>query len=161
MMRKVQPKTCVLIVISMMMMLLTIGCSVLSSKQKSTSKASAAQKAANKNGPVYYDFGDILLPRELKVDRDESFIFNSPGLTAGVLTLRGRIDASSLINFFKVRMPADGWGLIGSINAPHTKMLFKKETRWCVISIAEGQLKTGVEIWVSPTISGSEAGLTK
>jgi hypothetical protein len=35
-------------------------------------------------------------------------------------------------------------------------LLFKKQARWCVISITEGQLYTYVEIWVAPTMDGVE-----
>jgi hypothetical protein len=40
-------------------------------------------------------------------------------------------------------------------------MLYKKQTRWCVISITEGQLNTLVEIWVAPTVPGVDSGLRK
>ena len=142
-------------------LLLTTGCSALSGAKSSDTQTNSARKTQPANAPVYYDFGDVLLPRELKVDKDGSFIFNTPGLTAGVLTLTGRVESNSLITFFENRMPADGWRLISSIRSPRTKMLFHKEARWCVISIAEGQFSTVVEIWVSPTLAGADTGLTK
>lgn len=142
-------------------MVLATGCSALKGSKSSSSQTTPPQRAQPANAPVYYDFGDVLLPKELKIDKDESFIFNSPGLTAGVLTLSGRVDASSLTNFFENKMPADGWSLLSAIKAPRTKMLFKKESRWCVISIHEGQLSTDVEVWVAPTMAGADVGLTK
>ena len=38
-------------------------------------------------------------------------------------------------------------------------MLYKKQSRWCVISITEGQMSTRVEIWVAPTVAGETSGL--
>ena len=137
------------------------GCSALSGKKSSTSQATPSSKAQPANAPVYYDFGDVLIPKELKVDRDESFVFNSPGMTAGVLALTGRVESTSLANFFQNKMPADGWQIISSIKSPRTKMLFRKDSRWCVISINDGQLSTHVEVWVAPSLTGSDAGLIK
>ena len=123
-----------------------------SASQSTSSKSQAAKKPTT----VYYDFGDVLLPRELKIEKDDSFIMDTPGMTAGVLTLSGGVDARSLTNFFKNKMPADGWEMVSAITSPRTRMLFRKQGRWCVISINEGRLSTLVEIWVSPTIGGSE-----
>ena len=160
-MRKAKADVWKIIALGVSVMVLATGCTALKGKKSSTAQMQPTRKAQPANAPVYYDFGDVLLPKELKIDKDESFVFNSPGVTAGVLTLSGHVDSSSLINFFENKMPADGWYLISSIKAPRTKMLFRKESRWCVISIRDGQLSTSVEVWVAPTMAGSDMGLTK
>ena len=137
------------------------GCSALKSKKTAPQSGSAGQPATAKPKAIYYDFGDVLLPSELKVDKDDSFVFHTPGLTAGVLSLKGHVEISSLINFFENKMPVDGWQAISSFKAPRTMMLYKKQTRWCVISITEGQLNTRVEIWVAPTVADPASGLHK
>ena len=53
--------------------------------KKSTPPGSSPSGTAAESAPVYYDFGDIMLPRELKVEKKDSFVFRTPGLTAGVL----------------------------------------------------------------------------
>ena len=111
----------------------------------------APARAAASSAPVYYDFGDVMLPRELKVDQNNSFVMKSGGMTSGVLVLRGGVDAASLITFFENRMPVDGWMKKGSFRSGRSIMLFEKSDRWCVISVAEGKLSTQVEIWVAPT----------
>ena len=143
-------------------LILLSGCSVLKSK-KSTPPGSSPSGTAAESAPVYYDFGDIMLPRELKVEKKDSFVFRTPGLTAGVLALTGRVEINSLIAFFENKMPVDGWRMISAFKSPRTMMLFQKQTRWCVINITEGQFSTQVEIWVAPTISadGMEMGLQK
>jgi hypothetical protein len=160
-MRKMKAKMWMAVALGLSVMVLASGCTSLKGKQISSSPTAANQKTKPANAPVYYDFGDILLPKELKVDKGESFVFNTPSLTAGVLTLTGRVDVSSLTNFFENKMAADGWYLISPIKSPRSKMLFKKESRWCVISIRGGQLSTVVEVWVAPTMAGGELGLTK
>lgn len=45
--------------------------------------------------------------------------------------------------------------LHGSFKSYRNILLFKKESRWCVINITEKQMYTYLEIWVSPTIAGA------
>ncbi len=101
--------------------------------------------------PLYYDFGDVLVPSELKVDKDASFVFRTPGFSAGVLALKGRVEVNSLIDFFYNNMAKDNWKMVSYFKSRRTIMLFNKENRWCVINITEGDFNTFTEIWVSPT----------
>jgi hypothetical protein len=141
-------------------LLLFTGCSALSSK-KAPPTGSTGSRVAPQPKNVYLDFGDVLLPRQLKVDRGNSFVFSTAGFTAGLLSLKGRVEVNSLITFFENKMPVDGWQLISAIKASRSMLLFKKQARWCVISIIEGQLSTRVEIWVAPTMGATEPGLLK
>jgi len=141
-------------------LLLATGCSVLRSK-KAASTGSSRSTAAAQPKSIYLDFGDVLLPTELKVDRGNSFVFSTSGFTAGLLSLGGRVEVNSLITYFENKMPVDGWQMISAIKASRSMLLFKKQARWCVISIVEGQLSTGVEIWVAPTVGAEETGLLK
>ena len=111
--------------------------------------------------PVYYDFGDVLIPLELKVDRDSSFIYHAPGFTAGVLVLTGRVEATSLIRFFENNMAKDNWQLVSSFKSPRTIMFFNKANRSCIINITKHSFSTEVEIWVAPTMTGGETTLLK
>ncbi|OQY58064.1 MAG: hypothetical protein B6245_13765 [Desulfobacteraceae bacterium 4572_88] len=106
--------------------------------------------------PAYYDFEDVLIPNELKVDRKSSFIYRTAGFTGGVLSLKGRVEVNSLIEFFDNNMLRDNWKPVSSFKSPRTIMLFHKDNRWCVISISEGDFSTRAEIWVAPTITKTE-----
>jgi hypothetical protein len=140
-------------------LVLTGGCSALQSKNRPTASTQEYNIAVSmKDAPFYYDFGDVLLPSELKVNTNETFIFRTPGMTAGVMSLSGRIEVNSLIIFFENKMPVDGWRPISSFRAPRTMMLFGKQTRWCVISISESSFSTHVEIWVAPALEGTGGG---
>ena len=129
----------------------------------STSKKKASGSADGPTGPmpVYYDFGDVLVPKELKVVRKESFLFTAPELSAGVLSLKGGVDRDSLISFFEVNMVKDNWIQVSAVKTPHTMLLFKKENRWCVIEILEKTFDTKVKIWVGITLESAKSGLLK
>ena len=125
------------------------------------SSIDASVENADPKAPLYYDFGDVLVPREMKVDKNASFVFRTPGLSAGVLAMKGRVDGHSLIQFFENNMANDNWSLVSAFKSYRNIMLFKKENRWCVINITEKKLSTYLEIWVSPTVDGAASSLYK
>ena len=135
------------------------GCTSLSKKDD---KATAPESETSTGVPAqYYDFGDVLVPKELKVDKKSSFIYQTSGFSAGVLVLKGRIETSSLISFFQTNMAKDNWNIISSFKSGRTMLLFQKTHRWCVINITDEAFNTYVEIWVAPTIEGPQTGLLK
>ena len=111
--------------------------------------------------PLYYDFGDVLIPSELEVNKNASFVFRTPGFSAGVLSLKGRVEGNSLIKFFDANMVKDNWQLVSSFKSRRTIMLFHKENRWCVINITEKDYYTYAEVWVSPATAEAGTGLLK
>ena len=137
------------------MMMLIAGCA--SSKPLSVDNATGNDAA--RHAPLYYDFGDVLVPREMKVDKNASFVFRTPSLSAGVLAMHGRVESHSLIAFFETHMANDNWRLVSAFKSHRNIMLFKKENRWCVINITEKRLTTTLEIWVSPTVEGGDQAL--
>ncbi len=145
-----------LIGIWMAVIVLVIG-GCAGSRIKGGESAPSAEKV---KGPVplYYDFGDVLVPSELKVDKDASFVFRTPGFSAGVMALQGRVEINSLIDFFYNNMAKDNWKLVSYFKSRRTIMLFNKENRWCVINITEGDFTTYTEIWVSPTTMETGSG---
>ncbi|OQX19921.1 MAG: hypothetical protein BWK80_36260 [Desulfobacteraceae bacterium IS3] len=134
------------------------GCSSLESKDGNM-VSRILQRDTKGTPSIYRDFGDVLIPGDLKVDNDSSFIYQTPGFTGGVLGLKGRVDLPSLISFFESNMSKDNWKKVSAFKSPRSIMLFHKENRWCVISMSEGRFSTYVEIWVSPTIT--ETGVEK
>ena len=142
--------------VAVLMLLTAAGCS--------TAPKTAGGGAGDKDSqaaPLYYDFDDVLIPRELKLDTESSFIYHSSGLTAGVLVFKADVDRNSLIQFFENNMAKDNWQYVSSFKSPRTLLLFKKETRWCVINITDNKWETWVEIWVAPFSDSSGSGLLK
>jgi hypothetical protein len=133
------------------------GCSLLTKKDN---KATAPSVKSSSGVPALYsDFGDVLVPKELKVDKKSSFIYQTEGFSAGVLVLNGRIETSSLISFFENNMAKDNWQMLSSFKSERTMLLFQKAHRWCVMNITDERFSTYVEIWVAPTTQGSKTGL--
>ena len=142
---------------------ISLGCAPLKKSTKSSERAKpSASKQDKTPAPVCYDFEDVLVPSEFKVDKQRSFIFyHAPDFTAGVLILTGRVEVSSLIRFFENNMTKDNWHLASSFKSPRTIMFFNKPNRACIINITEQQFKTEVEIWVVPTVGSVEEDLFK
>jgi len=139
----------------------TGGCAFFSGNSSGSGAEMGKTGDDNGNSPRYYDFSDVLIPKELKVDTDESFIYKTPGFSAGVLILSARVERNSLITFFEKNMTKDNWVLVSSFKSPRTMMLFNKENRWCVINISDRGLNynTHVAIWVSPTLSNVDSSI--
>lgn len=107
--------------------------------------------------PRYYDFHDVLVPGELKLDRDESMIYEFQGMKVGMLKLKGRVEVQSLVDFFRKYMPKDGWTLVSSAKFSKYLLNFVKGNRTCQVIVSEGTFSTSVEIWVHP-ISSKTSG---
>lgn len=146
------------------------GCSTLKSKGTATPQTASTDMPASTpsttpavqdSSPVYHDFGDIMLPRALSVDKKESLVMTANGVTSGILVLKGSLDVNSLSNFFENKMPVDGWRKMGSFRSARSIMLFEKETRWCVIGISDGTFSTKVEIWVAPMDKQPASGFVR
>ena len=137
-----------------------VGCSTLEREKKNETPTSSEQKQSkkeDKNKPLYYEFSDVLIPAELKPDQKNSFVYETAGLTAGVMSFSGRVEMNSLVTFFERNMRQDNWRRISMFKSPRTILLFQKENRWCVIQISEGY-KTEVIIWVAPTLDDLGGG---
>jgi hypothetical protein len=136
------------------------GCSVFSQKKEDRGGQPSTEQV-EENAPLYYDFGDVPIPTELKLVTKSSFVYRTSGFSAGVLVLKGAVEFGSLIEFFENNMAKDNWRIISTFKSPRTLLLFQKETRWCVINITDDKFNTHVEIWVAPTTNPIESGLLK
>ncbi len=139
------------------------GCARLKSTGTDSSQEPGTEAIAGPDTPepLYYDFEDVLVPLELKVNKGKSFVYSAPGFKAGIVSLSGRVEMESLISFFENNMTKDNWRLMSMFKSPHTLMFFNKPNRSCIISITEGKFSTDVEIWVAPTLEENEAKLLK
>ncbi len=129
-----------------------------------TSGGSSADGGAKTASPtVYRDFSDILLPNDMKIDPKRTYIVEGPGMTTGILTIKGWVDRNSLMTFFKSAMQRDQWQELASFKSPTPKtssiLVFQKAGRIAVISIDEGWIYTYAEIAVAPSVSGGGSGM--
>ncbi|MGD9824797.1 hypothetical protein [Desulfobacter sp.] len=132
------------------------GCGLFKGSSASKQVQSSPQpEVKEKPVAVYYDFEDVLVPKELKIIKDRTVIVSTPGFRSGILSLKGRVESNSLYNFFSINMEKDNWEVISRIKAPETTiMVFQKATRCAVISIREEQIYTYIEIGIAPTLRG-------
>ena len=100
----------------------------------------------------YYDFEDILIPDELKLDEKKSNIYKSQDIKSGVLQFDGYVEIKSLINFFMIGMAKDNWKLKADFKRPpQTILLFEKKNKRSIFFIEDTSFNTHVEIWMIPT----------
>jgi hypothetical protein len=102
---------------------------------------------------TYYDFADILVPREMKLDPDSSLLFETTNLKAGRICFKGWVDPVSLFDFFMENMPKDNWKLRSYFKYGVYLLVFEKPDRDCIVSIHKGTLSTRLEVWVTPRMS--------
>lgn len=100
--------------------------------------------------PMFYDFPDIPVPSELSIASGDSYVFQSGALKAGLLTLKGRVELNSLINFFQMALPREGWKPKGGFRYRRSVLIFEKPDKICVINLYEKLLYSYVEIYVAP-----------
>jgi len=117
-----------------------------------TSSSSTEAGADEKRLSSYYDFEDILIPKEMKLDPDESLLFETSKLKAGRICFKGWVDPVSLFDFFMDNMPRDHWKLRSYFKYGIYLLVFEKPDRDCIISIQKGSLSTWLEIWITPRL---------
>ncbi|MBU2549776.1 MAG: hypothetical protein KKB20_15285 [Proteobacteria bacterium] len=105
-------------------------------------------------GPTgqYYNFEDIEVPVDLKIDDKRSFVYETGGFKAGTLLFSGYVEIDSLAKYFSTAMVKDGWKLKSTFRYPKQVLLFEKEKKVAIIIIYEGTINTHVEIWVAPSV---------
>jgi len=100
----------------------------------------------------YYHFDDILVPKDLNLDSDESFVYETPQFKAGSMVFKKwRLEPASLIDFFTYHMERDNWKLLNSFRGKESVLNFTKPEKTCTIKISESWYgTTRVEIQVGP-----------
>ena len=99
---------------------------------------------------AFYTFPDVPVPKELILQREKSFTYETPNVKAGVLVLSGNVDMDSLENYFKINMVKSGWRFVNSYKYGTTILNFIKEDRASNIRVTRATFTTQVEIWVGP-----------
>ena len=136
-------RTMVLLSALGMALLMVAACSMFD-------KGPAKPETAQKRLPDVREFDDVLIPREMDIDKDSSAIYRREGMSAGLLRLSGRIEMSSLMRYFQNNMANEGWRPISQFRSPHSLMLFQKGNRMAVIAIEDAEFQTFADVWVVP-----------
>ena len=100
--------------------------------------------------PDQREFDDVMVPRDMDIDREASAVYRRDGASIGILRMSGRIDQSSLMRYFQNNLGNDGWRQISVMRAPQSLMVFQKANRMAVIALSEDYLTTYADLWVVP-----------
>lgn len=100
--------------------------------------------------PDQREFDDVMVPRDMEIDREASAVYRRDGASIGILRMSGRIDQSSLMRYFQNNLGNDGWRQISVMRAPQSLMVFQKANRMAVIALSEDYLTTYADLWVVP-----------
>jgi hypothetical protein len=115
-----------------------------------TKKEGASSRPEERPRASSYDFSDILIPSEMKLNQKDSFVYMSPQFKVGILSFSGNVEPDSLASFFQNNMPKDGWRQISILKYRETMLLFLKDERACVITIKEKTFSTSLKVKVGP-----------
>ena len=133
----------------------TMACATTGQRaQKGAADSQPVVEQAKKPTNFYYDFDDVLVPKEMELNAKESLMFETPHVKAGLLSFSGRVEPVSLFNFFRANMPKDGWQMRSYFKYGRYIIVFEKPEKDCILSITEGHLKTSLEIWITPRVTG-------
>ncbi len=144
--------------ICLVLLTLFTGCSVRGQGTKASGTAPAPPAR-----PVikHTDFPDLVLPTGMDMVEDKTLVVKTGSFVGGVITLRGRVTAESVVTFFEKQLLARGWEQVGSIRYKNTLLLaFKRPNGSCFVYIKGASLgQTEVKIWASEVLNGSNRPL--
>ena len=142
---RIRPMLALVLVI--MVGLTGMGCSS-TLKGKSGEPGQAQEMGVGK----YLYFDDVLVPKELSLDEDASFVYETPQFKAGTMILtKWRLDPKSLVDFFTYYMERDNWKIVNSFQGKETVLNFSKPDKTCSFRIWEKWYGTTVvEVQVGP-----------
>ena len=150
-------KALMAIFLNMLIFTFIAGCAtdIQSERETPTEKPQIIQESRETAISLYYDFKDVPVPKEMDIKKEKSFVFQTTEFTTGVLTFSGNVESDSLIKFFNIKMPEDGWRLLSSFKSPKNILFFQKENRFCIITIISKTFTTDLEIIVTPSFQSS------
>ncbi len=97
---------------------------------------SGAQDAQYEEPDTYYDFDDILIPKEISYSQDDSYKLDNAKFRASIMKFKGRVEVMELVQYFINNMAKDNWTLISNNKASTIHVLnFEKFNKSCVIQI--------------------------
>jgi hypothetical protein len=128
------------------------GCATQTLSEKATplEESKQSKETEEVSIPRYYDFKDVPVPKELKLQQEKSFVFRTNEFTTGILAFSGKVESESLISYFINKMPDDAWSFLSSFKSTKDILFFHKEDRFCIITISSKAFRTNVEILITP-----------
>ncbi len=96
-------------------------------------------------------FGDFEVPGELRLERKKTLFIKTSSFNGGVVNLSGRVESTSLTDFFVNSMQKNGWRINGEIRTNNVLLAFSKPNKNCMITIDEGEYgaRTQVSVYIT------------
>ena len=108
-------------------------------------------KPEPKRLPDQREFDDVLVPRDMDIDREASAVYRRDGASIGILRMSGRVDAELAHAVLSEQPAATRAGArCPMLRAPQSLMVFQKANRMAVIALSRTDLTTYADIWVVP-----------
>ena len=155
-------RSTVTLILSLLLVSFLFACAT--SGQRDAKSGASSTPAAQSTRAGYYEFDYVLVPADMKLDRKDTFTYSTGKFKVGVLTYTGRVEPDSLAAFFQNNMTKDGWRQISTFKFRETTLVFLKDERAALITIADGLFSTKLQIKVGPTeqvVSPAKPGAVK
>ena len=145
------------VVLHVLVFVFISGCATqtLSEKETPLGESQRSKDSKEESISLYYDFKDVPVPKELRLQKEKSFVFLTNEFTTGILTFSGKVESDSLVSYFINKMPDDGWRFLSSFKSTKNILFFHKENRFCIITIISKAFGTGLEILITPSFQSS------
>ncbi len=118
-------------------------------KQPQPEKKDVRKETTEETFMPHRDIKDIPVPYIMKLDKGETFLFETKGVMVGIITYKGRVDGYSLAESLKNNLIGEKWTLQNSLNYKNTSSLsFVKDQRNLIVFIEEGFFTTKLELRV-------------
>lgn len=97
---------------------------------------------------ITFPIPHIPILRGLDYQPSQSALLKTGTILTGMLVFKGNYKASSLVEFYRAQMKAQGWEEIGSFTSKTTFLAFRRPDGQAFIGITEGWINTEVRIIV-------------
>ncbi|CCH49443.1 putative lipoprotein [Pseudodesulfovibrio piezophilus C1TLV30] len=115
---------------------LCAACTTTGTTAGSTDASAGAHEAQYEEPDYYYDFDDILIPKEISYVQEDSYKLDNTKFRAAIMKFKGRVEVLELVQYFLNNMAKDNWTLISNNKAGKLSVMnFEKFNKSCVIQV--------------------------
>jgi len=119
-----------------LMIIAALAACTTTGSSSSGESSPGAQQAEYQEPDYYYDFDDILIPKEISYVEDESYKLDNAKFRAAIMKFKGRVEILELVQYFVNNMSKDNWTLVSNNKASKVHVLnFEKFNKSCVIHV--------------------------
>lgn len=124
------------LLIALTFIVMLAACTTTGGKSGNTDTAAGATGTEYQEPDYYYDFDDILIPKEISYVEDDSYKLDNAKFRAAIMKFKGRVEVLELVQYFINNMAKDNWTLISNNKAGKLSVLnFEKFNKSCVIQV--------------------------